>query len=202
MRYERDSFAKQSMPQVEFDRNYTSMVSQRVQSFLAEEEQDKVIFTSEGLSLLRHEDELERLGEIIGSDSSSVTVILMLRNRDDYLDSYREQLLRKKNRKPSADYWSALYVEDNTWLNDYDALISAYQRKFGDNAVHVIDYDEEVKVRGNIIPAFLEAIGLDSCVVDKSAYDSYRLNRTPGFQGRRRLWNVLMSALKKRKVRS
>jgi hypothetical protein len=77
---------------------------------------------------------------------------------------------------PSQDCQSALYVEADTWLTDYGALISAYQRGFGANNVVVIDYDDEMKREGNVIPSFLRVLGVAPSRGFKAA--SYFLNTT------------------------
>ncbi len=178
MRYDRDSFGKQTMQALILDEDYTTAVSERVKRFLSDSEQPKAIFSTEGLSLLRHRDEIERLRSILGTDCESITVIVVLRNRVDYLNSYRVQLAKKTGRKPSKDYWSALYVEDDTWLTDYESLLSAYGIEFGDDNIRVIDYDEQMKVRGNIIPAFLGAIDLKTDAGVEGGVGSYTDNQT------------------------
>lgn len=200
MRYERDSFAKQSMTDIKFDENYTAMVSGRVKEFLSSSEQEKAIFTTEGLSLLRHKDELQRLGEILADESASITIIVFLRDASDYLTSYRAQLLRKIGRKPSRDYWSALYVEDDTWLTDYEGLLDAYSSEFGHDSVQVIDYDEQMRSKGNIIPAFLDAIELDENVVNERSLESYRDNQTPPVRKRRSLRSLVRSLARKLRI--
>ncbi|MYM63412.1 hypothetical protein [Pseudomaricurvus sp. HS19] len=178
MRYDRDSFGKQSMDGVIFDEDYTNSTSSRVKRFLEESECQKVLLSTEGLSLLRHQDEIKRLRQILGTNYESATVIVALRNRADYLNSYRLQLKKKKGRKPSKDYWSALYVEDDTWLTDYDSLLKVYEDEFGKDNIHIIDYDEQMRCRNNIIPAFLEAIGFEKHAEVEAGVNSYADNQT------------------------
>lgn len=185
MRYNRDSFRKQSMPTFHFDDGYTRSVAKRVQGFISAADQRNLIMTSEGLSLLRHDDEIQRLRAVLGSDCEQVKIILYLRNKKDYLRSYRLQLQKKKGRSPSKDYWSALYVEDDTWLIDYQQLIDAYGGVFGFNNLRWIDYDQEMSNQGNIIPSFIEALGL-SGAVSEQAFESYRYNRTLGSPAKKR----------------
>lgn len=194
MREERDSFAKQSMKDIAFDEEYARVVRERVRQYVSSSEQANIIFTSEGLSLLRHKDELKSLAEILQSEPAEVTVIVFLRNQYDYLNSYRSQLLRKKGRRPSMDFWSALYVEDDTWLTDYEGLLEVYGAEFGHSNVHVIDYDEQLKLDGNIIPSFLECIGLETDKLERGYFESYRDNQAPSLR-KESSWKALVTSL-------
>jgi hypothetical protein len=177
LRYERDSFAKLGVcKDLKFDTAFTKQVADRVHRFLRDCNEQHVLFTSEGLCLLRHEDEIERLKMIIDAAMADVTIILYLRNKPDFLRSYTNQLLKVDGRKPSQDYASSLYVEPDTWLIDYDSLVAAYRSGFGPNNVVVIDYDEEMKREGNVIPSFLRAVGARALHGDD--VQSYFLNTT------------------------
>jgi len=175
MRYERDSFGKQARPEIKFDESYTSEVSKQVQTFISKCNDKNLILSTEGLSLLRHRDEIQKLATILGADYENIKIILYLRDKKDYLSSYRLQL-QKKGRKPSTNYWSALYVEDDTWLIDYEQLITAYGDVFGLNNIVVIDYDKEMKSRSNIIPSFVETIGLECSIENEREFQSYYRN--------------------------
>ncbi len=178
MRPERDSFGKQSLRNVVFDADYSAAVSERVRGFVRECGQENLVFTTEGLSLLRHPDELETLRGFFDGVCGGINVVLYLRNKADYLESYRRQLLKVPGRKKSDTYWSALYVEDDTWLTDYDQLIAAYENAFGAGSVKVIDYDGEMGRRGNIIPSFAEAIGFPLDREEAARSGAYRDNPT------------------------
>ena len=177
LRYERDSFAKLGVcKHVSFDASFTQQIAERVHRFLHRCQEPCVLFTSEGLSLLRYDDEIDRLTTILDAEHAEVKVILYLRNKADFLRSYTSQLLRVKGRKPLPDYHSALYVEPDTWLTDYESLILAYQRGFGANNVVVIDYDDEMKREENVIPSFLQVLGIAPSPGLEAA--SYFLNTT------------------------
>jgi hypothetical protein len=177
LRYERDSFAKLGIcKHITFDAHFTRQIAERVQGFIRQCKEPRVLFSSEGLSLLRYEDEIERLKTILGPESADIQVILYLRNKADFLRSYMNQLLKTKGRKPAQDYRSALYVEQDTWLTDYDSLISTYQMGFGASNVVVIDYDDVMKREGNVIPALLRVLGVEASQEMNAA--SYFLNTT------------------------
>jgi hypothetical protein len=98
-----------------------------------------------------------------------------LRNKRDFLLSYTNQLL-KYGRKPTSDSESVQYVEPDTWLADYESLIRAYEKGFGPGNVIAIDYDEEMRKLGNVIPSFLKVLDIDSA--DELDFPSYFLNTT------------------------
>ena len=150
-----------------------------MQQFISERKEENLIFTTEGLSLLRHRDELVKLKEILDCDCNEIKFILFLRDKKDYLKSYTKQLYKTPGRKKSQNYWSALYIEEDTWLTEYDDdLISAYNGVFGDGSVVVIDYDKEMGKHGNIIYSFASVAGLALNAEEKENAESYRLNAT------------------------
>jgi Sulfotransferase family len=177
MRYERDSFAKLGIcKHLTIDASYTQHVTEQVQSFINSCREPRIIFTSEALSWLRHDDEIDRLRTILDLARHEARVVLYLRNKEDFLRSYTSQLYKVKGRKPSSDCRSVLYVEPDTWLTDYNSLLATYQRGFGSSNVVVIDYDEEMRRVENVIPSFLRALGLDS--TDTPSFTGYFRNTT------------------------
>ncbi len=161
LRQERDSFGKLgAFAGVDFGEAFRRDLAQRIQSFVREQAEPSIILSTEGLSLLRYSDELDALKSILGCDSVRTTVVVYLRNPSDFLRSYTQQLLKKRGRTPSTDPGSALYVRQDSWLVDFDSLLRVYRDAFGADAVHVIDYDECLRLDGNVIPAFLRVLGL------------------------------------------
>lgn len=126
-------------------------VAARVRAFVAESPCDRIMFSNEGLSLLRSPEECRALRALIGPDHR-YRVILTLRDRESFLASYRDQLFKTPGRRPSSDSRSALYVEPDTWLLDFDALLAAYRAVFED--VVVLDYDHR------IVPRILDVVGV------------------------------------------
>jgi hypothetical protein len=179
MRYDRDSFGKQRLASdTRIDADFTKQVATRVRRFISSCREPRILFTSEGLSLLRHDDEIDRLRTILDAFNAEVSVVLYLRNKEDFLQSYIRQLHKVATRTEATDYWSALYVEPDTWLTDYESLISAYERGFGAKCVTTIDYDAEMLRVGNIIPSFLNVLEIPSTAA--SEVDSYFLNQSGG----------------------
>jgi hypothetical protein len=179
MRYDRDSFAKLRLSKnTTVDADFSKRVGMRVRRFVETCRSPRVLFTSEGLSLLRHDDEIDRLRTILDAANAEVSIVLYLRNKDDFLRSYIHQLHKVATRTAATDFWSALYVEPDTWLTDYDSLIAAYERGFGAKSVITIDYDAEMRQVGNIIPSFLNVLELPSTTA--SEVGSYFLNQSHG----------------------
>jgi hypothetical protein len=177
MRGERDSFAKLGIcKHVTIDAGYRRHVSDRVQAFIGSCHEPRIVFTSEDLCWLRHDDEIDRLRTILGVGHGEVKVVLYLRNKLDFLRSYTAQIHKVPGRMPSNDRSSTLYVEPDSWLVDYDALVATYQRGFGAGNVAVINYDHEMRTVGNVIPSFLKVLGLDAA--DELDFSSYFLNTT------------------------
>lgn len=175
MRYERDSFAKLKM-QIETNSEYTDYVQRFISEYIEGATRSNIIFTTEGLSLLRYQDEVERLRHILNADRNGVSIILYLRNKTDFLRSYKAQILKIPGREFSSNPQSSLYVADDTWLLDYATLVSVFQAGFGERHVHVVDYDEEMSRESTIIPSFLKL--LDLPLERFSDLNDYHLNKT------------------------
>lgn len=131
-----------------------------------------LVYSHEDLSYIRFDDELECLRDLLAG--RDVRVVVCLRDKTDFLRSYREQLAAT-GFEPSDDAASFAYLRADSWLIDYDALLDGYRRGFGDDNVHVVDYDEAVRLDGSVIPALAELIGIDRSSLPP--LDPYFLNR-------------------------
>jgi hypothetical protein len=164
----RDFLGKYSFPEFDFGESYKSVVLEHIAVFLANAEKN-ILFSSEDLCWLRFEDEIDKLKSIIGIRRDQVKIILFLRNMKSFQRSYTAQIYKKPGRLPSESPDSVLYVEDDSWLWDYDSLVKTYKTGFGEENVHVIDYDEVLSAEGTVIPAYLRAcdIGLNGIKTDQ-----------------------------------
>jgi hypothetical protein len=138
---------------------------------VTEGRRDQLVFVHEDLSYLRFDDELARLVDLF--EGCQVQVVVVLREREAFLRSYRSQLAAT-GFEPSTDPSSFAYTEADSWLVDYDALTGAYRRAFGAGAVTVLDYDEVMARDGTIIPAFAALVGIDAATLPDLAH--YRYN--------------------------
>ncbi len=119
-----------------------------------------VLFSTEGLSYMRTPEEVKRVQELLAP--REVTAIVVLRNKVDYLASFRAALQRMGFSVPTQDPdpGTVAYTEPDSWLVDYSALLNVLRDLTGPRRLHVIDYEREVAATGSIIPALAEAIGL------------------------------------------
>lgn len=134
-----------------------------------EMDDDDVLISAEGLSYLRHDDEVEALKDLVAPRVP--TFILCVRERAGYLRSYRGQM-EKMGFAPSADRGSFAYTADDTWIADFGAIRRTFQEPV------TLDYDSAVANWGSVIPAFFEALGIDPEVLPN--WQSTWVNRTGG----------------------
>jgi len=132
---------------------------------------DRLVYVHEDLSYLRHDDEFERLRDLFAG--RAVTVVVFLRKRGDFLRSYAAQI-EGTGFELSDDPTSFAYVQPDSWLVDYDALLERYRDCFGAANVEVYDYDETVERDGTVIPAFTEVLGIPRSTLPP--LDGYFLN--------------------------
>lgn len=151
MRTERQSGFKR-INRIEVDGAYRDDVRERVRQHVANSPCPTVLFSAEGLSYLRHPDEFDRLKDMLLGD---IEVVLYLREAAGFLASYRRMLHVPESFIVTRD--SFAYVGDDSWLVDYKALVAGFQSAFP--VVNVLDYDRELRQRGNVIPSFLDVIG-------------------------------------------
>lgn len=130
----------------------------RIRKFIGGATCNNLIFSAEGLSYLRFEDELDALSHFF--DGYEIKVMLYLRDRADFLESYAAQIQRMGFHF-SEDNGHFAYVKPDSWLADYNDLIRAYSACFGAEGLIVRDWDAEIKKYGSIIPSFIEMLGID-----------------------------------------
>lgn len=153
--------------------------SEAIRDFFSDSKCNRLLFSTEGLSFLRTSEECIALKELFPPDTA-FEIILVLRDKADWLKSYTGQIHKDARREPSSDPRSALYVEGDTWLTHFEDIISAYEAVFG--AVRTIDYDKNL-----ILPKVLEAMGIDA----PGDWDQYRLNTSKDKTLTRRVYSAL-----------
>lgn len=125
---------------------------------------DLVVLSGEALSLLRYEDEIERVAAFF--DGFALEVVMYTRRPEDFLRAYLFTI-RLLGSEPSDDPDSIHYVEPDSWLVDCSERLDIWGR-FAQ--VTHIDFDEVVARDGSVIPSFAALVGLDPV--------EYRLNVT------------------------
>jgi hypothetical protein len=128
---------------------------------------EKLIFSCESLSLLRNVNEVDRLKNLFPT-TCKVTIVVVLRNKGDFIESYRRQILKFPGRNVSNDPRSSLYVAENNWVSDFDALLACYGKVF--NEIVTIEY-----LKINVTVIFLNAVGWPD---DATLNFNFRLNKT------------------------
>jgi hypothetical protein len=141
-----------------FDETYRRTVARELASFGVAHAGQTCLFSAEGVCLLRHEDEVAWLRDAL---PRPVRIIACLREKAAYMASYRAQLEKVRH------MWGGIiqrdeynYMEDDSWLWDYDARLAPFRAAFGSEQVTVLDFDAVTKAQGSIVPGFLESIGL------------------------------------------
>ena len=156
------------------------------------DEHGVTVWSHEDLSYVRHDDELERLRDLLGD--APVHVVLYRRDRTAFLRSYREQVLAT-GFQLSDDPASFAYVGPDSWLADHEALARTYRRGFGKGNVTVLDYDAVVRDEGSVIPSFADLLGVPRPELPDPG--PYYLNRS-GEQ--LRLTDAQLAAIRRRAV--
>jgi len=111
------------------------------------------ILSTEGLWLLRYEEEFAALRHLVGD----ATVIVYLRERGQFLASLRDEWA-KRGIAFAADPESYAYVEADSWLADYDARLAPWREHF--TTVRTVDYDQVCAGEGTIVPSFFRGLGI------------------------------------------
>ena len=139
------------------DDAYRGAVARDVAGFLDAAEGDLCVFSAEGLSYLRHPDEMERLAAMFAGHA--VTIVVYLREPEAYHRSHAAEFERRRQRGAPMDA-SFADLGPGSWLLDYRARLRPFRQAFGSENVTVMDYDVEVERDGQIIPSFLRILGM------------------------------------------
>jgi hypothetical protein len=136
-------------------------------------EAERLLISAEALSLLRHEDEVAALAKVL--EPRRLQVAVCLRHKEAFLESYRQQLFRM-GEIPSRDRTSYRYVEPDSWLVQWDHMLSVWRQVIGDEGVVSCGYEDSMAIHGSSIPAVLEALDIDPNGLP--AWDGFTRNAT------------------------
>lgn len=167
MRPGREAFAREKYGIVGSEAELEGL-RDRFRDFAARHSGHHLILSCEGLSLLRFDDEIERFRSIFEPTDREVIVVLVLRNKADFLDSFRRQIIKHRDRELSDNPSSVRYVEPDSWLADYDAIEEIWGRSFPSSPVRVIDYDQAIERDGDVLPAVMRAMDLPDSVIPEA----------------------------------
>lgn len=119
---------------------------------------DKLLISAESLSFLRYEDEVAILRDLL--TPRAIQVAVCLRDPTAFLESYRYEMERR-DIPPSRFAASHNYVEPDTWLTDWDGMLSVWRDVLGEDRVTVFSYEEQMARHRSSIPGVLEALSID-----------------------------------------
>lgn len=140
-----------------FDETYLQLTLSHVRDFLNQAGSERVVFSAEGLSLLRYVDEVEQLASLL---PPNICIVAYLRCPVDYLRSHSNQL-KKSGMLETVDKTSYAYMGADSWMLDYELRLKAFRTVFGHANVHVVDYDKACALDGSVIPSFLRLLDLE-----------------------------------------
>ncbi|SLM64454.1 MULTISPECIES: hypothetical protein [Dickeya] len=156
LRPERMTPFKLSMPIDNYEK-YRKDIELSILTYLSETPFDTCIFSAEGNSYIRYEDEMNRLLALF--PGCQITIVICFRNKEDYFISYQKEM-KKHNPPPSDDRNNFAYSGKDHWLMDYDEKRQFFIDSVGKDNVLFMDYDKAIARDGNIIPEFLRTIGV------------------------------------------
>jgi hypothetical protein len=151
--------------------------SERSVRAYAAAESHHLVASMESLSLISSTAEVERLVDLLAP--RKVTVVLVLRERGEFLNSLRLQVERLGLPTASEFHDSCLYLEDDTWLADFERMVATFREVLGDDQVVVLEYDEAVGRDGSIVPGLWDACGLPPIPSQRVIFDRNWANLTP-----------------------
>ncbi len=126
----------------------------------------EILWTNEGLYLLNSLEEYKRLRQLFEEFSDEIICVCCLRDRDSYRESFKTQLTGLGI--PLSDNPDSYrYLEDDSWLFDYDRKIQLLAQVFDE--VIIMPYDPV-----DMVATFMEKIGYKT----EGDTSSLRLNTT------------------------
>jgi hypothetical protein len=133
-------------------------VRERIQTFASRSQGRSIVFSAEGLSYLRYADEMDRLRVLL--PDGDIQIVMYRRKKSDFLASYTAEMTKHKVPEP-VDRDSFAYIGEDSWLLHFKDRIQRFRVAFQAVNVHVIDYDDEIRRCGNVIPSFLRLLGVE-----------------------------------------
>jgi hypothetical protein len=122
----------------------------------------RLLISAEGLSLLRYDDEVAALRDLLGP--RQIKVAVCFREASSFLESYRHEMTRR-GITPSRYRSSHNYVEPDTWLVQWDEMLAVWRRVLGEEAVVSFGYEDVMAEYRSSIPGVLAAFSIDETVL-------------------------------------
>ena len=131
-----------------------------------------MIASDEAHYFVRNKSEPLPLKELADEEKREVRAYLVLRERESWVESYREDIAPFSKNLLDRDSYS--YRGADSWLLDNENLISSYEDMFGKGSVNLINYETSFRDHGDTCVSLLDSMQLPpkSC----SFHSSRRLN--------------------------
>ncbi len=171
---------------------FRERVRERVAAYIENSPCERILFSAEGLSYLRHPDEMERLRALLGD--VPVEIILYLRSKDKYLASYLREMAHYSSGKTDAA-GSLREMTEGDWLVDYKGRVRGFADAFGTANVVTIDYDRSFAEDGSVIPSLLRHLGIVEHF-ERSDWSGVFLNKRPRWPWLQARWNDVRRLLR------
>lgn len=139
-----------------------SIIKSNIEQF-AHVTNENLIISAESLSFIRTQNEINSLCDLFPEHWDLIPIIF-LRDKSDWIKSYRKQFLKNADSSITQNPDSYLYLEKDSWVIDHQKLVDLISQNF--NNFRVINYNNRS------VQAFWEAIGLDHFIPE------YRVNVT------------------------
>lgn len=139
---------------------------QEVSKFLGATQPVTLIISCEHLSFFRTDEECAQLRGIF-PEGTTFSILLVLREKKDFLRSYRKQVIKISASRLTYVKTSPYYCLPGTWLTDFEAIIAQFKKEFG--AITVLDYDPK-----DMISQLVAAAGLSWNVPAQSTRENLR----------------------------
>jgi hypothetical protein len=117
------------------------IVKEHLTRFLDDTKDVDVLISGEALSYLRTDEECARLKQLFAAEDRNLIILLTLRDKDDFWESYSNQI-RKKGGTGTESEDSRYLLDKDGWLTDFDTLTRVLQRNFSD--VRIIQYQDSM----------------------------------------------------------
>lgn len=109
-----------------------------------------LIISSEVISFMREQSEIDRLKALLPANIEIIPIVVV-REKQDWLASYRHQLAKSPNDGP-IDPTSPRNVAPDSWVLDHARLVSLFTSAFP--TTRVLDYCD------NVLPVFAAELGI------------------------------------------
>ena len=131
----------------------------------------RLLISCEDFSYARTTAEVEALRDLVAP--RELSVVVTLRDPEAFLRSYSNEISSQGFERSSIQ-GSFAYVEDDSWLVDYDRMLSVYRDVLGPDRVHVVDYETAMRQDGSTLPAVMAGCGARSGQLPD--WEEYRFN--------------------------